>query len=58
MRNVTLEKKIVIFKTLALSKIVFQSLINFIANHVIFELTSIQINFTWQNSNPKTRHET
>ena len=54
----TLEKKIVIFKTLALSKIVFQSLINFIANHMTFELISIQINFAWQNSNPKIRHET
>ena len=46
-RNLILEGRIVIFKTLALPwmalpKIVLQSLINIIPNHIISELISIQ----------------
>ena len=42
MGNLTLEEKIVISKTLALSTIMFQLLINIIPSHVISELISIQ----------------
>ena len=42
MRNLTLEEKIVISKTLALSTIMFQLLINIIPSHIISELISIQ----------------
>ena len=61
MRNLTVEGRTVFFKTLALSKIskiVFQSLINIIVNHIISEIRSIQKYFIWKNSNPKVRHET
>ena len=61
MRNLTVEGRIVFFKTLALSKIskiVFQSLINIIVNHIISEIRSMQNYFIWKNSNPKARHET
>ena len=42
LKNLTFEGRIDIFKTLALSKIVSQLLINIIPNHIISELTSIQ----------------
>ena len=42
MRNLTLEGKIVIFKTLAISKIVFQSLITPVPRHIVNELESMQ----------------
>lgn len=42
MRNLTLEEKIVISKTLALSEIMFQLLINIIPYHIISELINIQ----------------
>lgn len=41
-RNLTLEEKIVISKTLALSTIMFQLLINIIPSHIISELINIQ----------------
>ena len=45
MRNLTLEWRIVIFKTLAVSNIVFKLLINIIPNHIIFELIIFQKEF-------------
>ena len=42
MRTLTLEEKIVISKTLALSEIMFQLLINIIPYHIISELINIQ----------------
>ena len=50
MRNLTLEWKIVIFKTLVISKIVFQSLITLVPRHCKA--------FLWKNSSPKIKHET
>ena len=38
MRNLTLEGKIVIFKTIAISKIYFQSFITTVPKHIINEL--------------------
>ena len=58
MRKLTLEGRIVVFKTLALSKIVFQSINNIILIHIISELISILKKFIWKNSNPKIKHET
>ena len=56
----TLEEKIVISKTLALSTIMFQLLINIIPSHIISELISIQKTkkIIWTKSNPKIRRET
>ena len=58
MRNLTLEEKNVIFKTLAISKIVFQSLITPVPRHIVNELEKIQKGFLWKNSSPKIKHET
>ena len=58
MRNLTLEGKIVIFKTLAISKIVFQSMITPVPRHIVNELERIQKAFLWKNSSPKIKHET
>ena len=42
MRNVTLEEKIAIFKTVSISKIVFQSFIVTVPKHIINELGKTQ----------------
>ena len=56
MRNLTLEGKIVIFKTLAISKIVFQSMITPFPRHIGSELERIQKAFLWKHSSPKIKH--
>ena len=48
----------VIFKTLAISKTVFQSLITSVPRHIVNELEKIQKSFLWKNSSPKIKHET
>ena len=58
MRNLTLEGKIVIFKTKPISKIVFQSFITTVPKYVVNELEKIQKAFLWNNSSPKIKHET
>ena len=57
-RNLTLEGQIVVFKSLAISKIVFQALIAPVPTHVIKALETIQTSFLWNNSNPKIKHKT
>ena len=58
LRSLALEGKIVIFKTLAISKIVFQSLTTPVPRHIVNELEKIQKPFLWKNSSPKMKHET
>ena len=58
MRNLTLKVKIVIFKTIVVSKIVFQSLITAAPKQIINQLEKIQNTFLWKNSTPKIKHET
>ena len=58
MRNLTLGGKIVIFKTLVISKIVFQSLVTPIPRHIVNGLEKIQKAFLWKNSSTKIKHET
>ena len=58
MRNLTLEGKLVIFKTIAISKTVFQSLTTPVPRHIVNELEKIQKAFPWKNSSPKIKHET
>ena len=58
MRNLTLEGKMVIFKALAISKIVFQSLITSVSRHIVNELEQIQKAFLWKNYSPKIKYET
>ena len=58
MRKLTLKGKIVIFKTITISKIVFQSSITTVPKHILNELKKIQKDFFWSNSSPKIKHET
>ena len=58
MRNHTLERKIANIKTIAISKIVFQSFITTVPKHVINELEKIQKGFLWKNCAPKIKYET
>ena len=57
MRRLTLEGKIIVFKTLAISKIVFLSLISKVPAEIINELERIQKTFLW-SSKPKIKNET
>ena len=57
MRRLTLEGKIIVFKTLAISKIVFLSLISKVLTEIISELERIQKTFL-RPSKPKIKNET
>ena len=57
MRCLTLEGKIIVFKALAISKIVFLSLISKVPTETISELEKIQKTFLW-SSKPKIKNET
>ena len=57
MRNLTLEGKIFIFEILAISKIVFQSLVTPAPRHIANEFEKIQKAFLWKNSS-NIKHET
>ena len=52
-RALTLEGKILIFKTLGISKIVYLSLIIIVPNLVLEEIQKIQKSFLWYSSNLK-----
>ena len=58
MNNLTLEGKLVIFKTLAIAKFIFQSLIANIPRHIVNELEKIYKAFLWKDSTPKIKHQT
>ena len=58
LRNLTLEEKILIFKTLALSKIIFQAFVSPIPIYVVTELEKINKSFLWENSTSKIKHDT
>ena len=58
LQNLTLEEKILIFKTLALSKIIFQASVTPISVYVVTELEKIQKIFLWENSTSKIKHDT
>ena len=46
-----------IFKTLAISKIVYLALITNVPKVIVEELQKIQKKFLWQNSRPKVKHK-
>ena len=58
MTNLTLEGRIVVFKTMAISKIVILALLTKIPHQVVKELEKIQKSFLWKDSTLKIRHET
>ena len=58
MRRLSLEGKIIVFKSLAISKIVYLSLLTNIPNNIVEELKKIQKNFLWNFTAPKIKHST
>ena len=58
MKNLTLEGRIVAFKMLTISKIVFLALLTKILYQIVKELEKIQKYFLWKDTTPKIRHET
>ena len=58
MRKLTVEGTMVIFKTIAISKIVFQAFITTVPKYVVNELKKIQKAFFWNKSSPKIKHKT
>ena len=58
MRLLTLNGKIVIFKSLAISKIVYISSISSMPQCILNEVKSIHKAFIWDNKRPKIKHST
>ena len=56
--NLALEGRIAVFKSLAISKIIFQALIAPVPTHIIKALEICQTSFLWNNSNSKIKHKT
>ena len=56
-RNITLERKIIIFKTLMLSKNVYLTLITSFSKQSIDEIQKLQKAFIWNNLTPKIKHK-
>ena len=57
-RSLTLEGKIVIFKTLAISKLVHTAYLIHMPQHVIEMLEKIKNDFLWNNKRTKIKHNT
>ena len=57
-RNLTLEGKIIIFKTLALSKFPFLAQVLPIPDEISTTIEQIQREILWNSSNVKIKHET
>ena len=58
MRNLSIEGKIVVFKTLVISKLVYLALLAVIPNHITDEVAKIQKSFIWHGLSSKIKHET
>ena len=58
MRQLTLSGKITIFKTLAISKIVYITSISTLPNCILVELNKIHKDFIWDNKRAKIKHST
>ena len=58
LRNLVLEQKILIFKKLALSEIIFPAFVTPIPIYVANELEKIQKCILWENSTSKIKHDT
>ena len=57
-RNLTVEGKITNFKTLAISTIIYLSLVTNVPMKVINKLNKIQTEFNWNGINPKIKNST
>ena len=57
-RGLSLTGKILIFKTVALSKLVYSCTMKTPSKNVVDQLNSIHKNFIWNNKKPKIKHST
>ena len=57
-RGLSLAGKIVIFKSLALSKLLYASTMKVISKQILDQLNTIQKEFIWSNKRPKIKHTT
>ena len=57
-RNLLLEGKITVFKSLALSQITYLALVKTIPPSIIDQLKKTQKNFIWKRLNPKIKNST
>ena len=55
-RNLTVQGKITIFKTLAISKVIHLALITNVPQVIIDQLNKIQKDFIWNRKHPKIKH--
>ena len=58
MGNLSIKRKIVVFKILAISKLFYMAFLAVIPNHIIDEVAKIQKCFILNDSSPKNKHET
>ena len=58
MRNLTIEGKILVFKSLGISKIVYLSLVTMAPHAITNQLNNIQKILTWNRKNLKMKHST
>ena len=58
LRNLTIEWRIVVFKSLAISKLIHLALVTEIPTSRINLLTKIQMEFIWKGKNPKIKNIT
>ena len=57
-RNLTVQGKITIFKTLAISEVIHLALVTNVPHVIIVQLNKIQKPFIWNRKRPKIRHST
>ena len=58
LRNLTIEGRIVVFKSLAISKLIHLALVTEIPTTIINLLTKIEMEFIWKGKNPKIKNST
>ena len=58
LRNLTIEGRIIFFKSLAISKLIYLTLVTKIPTTTINLLTKIQMEFIWKWKNPKIKNST
>ena len=58
MRNLMIEEKGLVFKFLAISKVIHLSLITTVPHTIINQFNNIQKSFIWNGENPKIKHST
>ena len=58
MRDLALEEKIFIFKTISISDIAFQSFLTAVQKHIVSKVEKTLKDFSWKISTPKRKLET